>query len=120
MFLTPPFAFEIADERSNQLLVLKMQRQSWRSSSFEQRVANRQRHRSILQEAAGIVFENKRLELRRSHVGVDESAVSAAILSDLQEEQDAESQLLLSLVHKVFSWKVLFLIPLICHLLSLL
>lgn len=98
---------KFTDERSNQLLVLKMQRQSWRSSTLEERMANRQHHRSILQEAVGIVFENKRLELRGSQVTVDESVVSAAILSDLQEEQDAESQLLLSLVHKVLYWKVL-------------
>ena len=55
-----------------------------------------------MQEAVGIVFENRRVELRETcGAGVDETVVSTATLSDLQEQQDAESQLLLSLVDKV-------------------
>ena len=78
-----------------------MQQQKWRSGTSEERITNKERHRSILQEAVGIVFENKRSELREGHVAIDESVVMTAILGEVQEHQDAESQLLLSLVDKV-------------------
>ena len=92
----------LTDERSNQLLVLKTQRDGWRSYSSDKKIANKDHNRSVLQEAVGIVFENRRAEMRElKGMAVDELDVAVDMLCELQEKQDSESQLLLSLAEKV-------------------
>ena len=92
----------LTDERSNQLLVLKTQRDGWHSYSSDKKIANKDHNRSVLQEAVGIVFENRRAEMRElKGMAVDELDVAVDMLCELQEKQDSESQLLLSLAEKV-------------------
>jgi hypothetical protein len=90
------------DERTNQLLSLRMQRQEWKDRSSEDKFSSQDRHRAILQEAIGLVFENRRNEMKElTGNSVDDIKVAAAILSELQEYQDVESRLVTSLPNKV-------------------
>ena len=92
----------IPDERSNQLLVLRTQHQGWREQSSTERLVSKERHYSILQEAAGLVFEDRRSDLRQSRGSApDDMQVAADIMADLQHAQEIESQMLLGLHSKV-------------------
>ena len=95
-------SFSWTDERSNQLLVLKTQREGWRSRSSDEKITSKEQHRQLLQEAVALAFETRRAEMRElKGVSVDDLGVAAGILCELQEHQDAESQLLRGLVDKV-------------------
>ena len=99
-------SLKIADERSNQLLVLRTQQQAWREQSSSERLVSRGRHAAILQEAAGLVFEDRRADLRVSRgTSPDDVQVAADILADLQHTHEIESQMLLSLHSKVYELK---------------
>lgn len=90
-----------ADERSNQLLVLRTQHQGWREQSSTERLVSKERHYSILQEAAGLVFEDRRSDMRQSRGSApDDMQVAADIMADLQHAQEIESQMLLGLHSK--------------------
>ena len=90
------------DERSNQLLVLRTQHQGWREQSSTERLVSKERHYSILQEAAGLVFEDRRSDMRQSRGSApDDMEVAADIMADLQHAQEIESQMLLGLHSKV-------------------
>ena len=92
----------IPDERSNQLLVLRTQHQGWREQSSTERLVSKERHYSILQEAAGLVFEDRRSDMRQSRGSApDDMQVAADIMADLQHAQEIESQMLLGLHSKV-------------------
>ena len=92
----------IPDERSNQLLVLRTQHQGWREQSSTERLVSKERHYSILQEAAGLVFEDRRSDMRQSRGSApDDMEVAADIMADLQHTQEIESQMLLGLHSKV-------------------
>ncbi|PFX16028.1 hypothetical protein AWC38_SpisGene19720 [Stylophora pistillata] len=86
------------DERSNQLLVLRTQQQGWRKQSTTERLVSKERHYVILQEAAGLVIEDRRADLRVYRgTSPDDQEVAADIMADLQHHQEAESQMLLTL-----------------------
>lgn len=86
------------DERSNQLLVLRTQHQGWREQSSTERLVSKERHHAILQEAAGLVFEERRSDMRMFRgTSPDDIEVAADIMADLQHAQEIESQMLLGL-----------------------
>ena len=92
----------ISDERSNQLLVLRTQQQGWREQSSTERLVSKERHYAILQEAAGLVFEDRRADMRVSKgTSSTDMEVAADIMADLQHKQDIESQMVLGLHSKV-------------------
>lgn len=93
----------ISDERSNQLLVLRTQQQGWRNQSSTERLVSKERHYAILQEAAGLVVEDRRADMRVCRgTSPDDLEVAAEIMADLQHQQEVESQMLLSLHSKVY------------------
>ena len=92
----------ISDERSNQLLVLRTQQQGWRNQSSTERLVSKKRHYEVLQEAAGLVVEDRRADMRAIRgTSPDDLEVAADIMADLQHQQEVESQMLLSLHSKV-------------------
>lgn len=94
----------ISDERSNQLLVLRTQQQGWRNQSSTERLVSKERHYAILQEAAGLVVEDRRADLRVCRgTAPNDLEVAADIMADLQHQQEVESQMLLALHSKVNS-----------------
>lgn len=98
----PIIVVNISDERSNQLLVLRTQQQGWREQSSTERLVSKERHYAILQEAAGLVFEDRRADMRASKgTSPADMEVAADIMADLQHTQDIESQILLGLHSKV-------------------
>ncbi|XP_032219683.2 trichohyalin [Nematostella vectensis] len=89
------------DERDNQLLVLRTKRQAWKERSSQEKLESRDSHRALLQEAVALVCENRRAESRELGTGsVDDVQVAMAVLSELQEYQDVQSQFLSSLPNK--------------------
>lgn len=92
----------ISDERSNQLLVLRTQQQGWRNQSSTERLVSKERHYAVLQEAAGLVVEDRRADMRAIRgTSPDDLEVAADIMADLQHQQEVESHMLLSLHSKV-------------------
>lgn len=92
----------ISDERSNQLLVLRTQQQGWRNQSSTERLVSKERHYAVLQEAAGLVVEDRRADMRAIRgASPDDVEVAADIMADLQHQQEVESHMLLSLHIKV-------------------
>ena len=92
----------LEDERSNRLLVLRTQRQSWRERSSDERLVSKDHHYAILQEAAGLVFEDRRLDQRAARgTSLEDLQVAADIMADLQHHQDVESHMLSTLHSKV-------------------
>ena len=83
-------------------MVLRTQQQGWREQSSTERLVSKERHYAILQEAAGLVFEDRRADMRVSRgTTPDDLEVSADIMADLQHTQEIESQMLLALHSKV-------------------
>lgn len=79
-----------------------MQRQAWKERSTADKLSSRDHHRAILQEAVGLVFENRRHEMKElGGTTVDDIQIATAILSELQESQDIQSRLISSLPNKV-------------------
>lgn len=96
------FFVYISDERSNQLLVLRTQQQEWRNQSSTGRLVSKERHHAILLEAAGLVLEDRRADMRAIRgASPDDLEVAADIMADLQHQHEVESQMLLSLHSKV-------------------
>ena len=82
--------------------MLRTQQQGWREQSSTERLVSKERHYSILQEAAGLVFEDRRSDMRVSQgTAPDDMEVAADIMADLQHTQEVESQMLLGLHSKV-------------------
>ena len=82
--------------------MLRTQQQGWREQSSTERLVSKGRHYAVLQEAAGLVFEDRRADMRVSRGTIpDDVEVTADIMADLQHAQDVESQMLLALHSKV-------------------
>ena len=83
---------------------MRTQQQGWRKQSSTERLVSKERHYAILQEAAGLVIEDRRTDLRVCRgTSPDDQEVAADIMADLQHYQEVESQMLLTLHSKVRS-----------------
>ena len=84
--------------------MLRTQQQGWRDQSSTQRLVSKERHYAILQEAAGLVVEDRRADMRVCRgASPDDLEVATDIMADLQHQQEVESQMLLALHSKVNS-----------------
>lgn len=83
-------------------MVLRTQQQGWREQSSTERLVSKERHYAILQEAAGLAFEERRADMRMTRgTPPEDMEVFADIMAELQHTQEIESQMVLGLHSKV-------------------
>ena len=93
MFITIFTINVFIEERENQFVVLKTQRQGWRNRSSDDKLASKSFHLRLLQEAVSIVYVNQRLETKE--VGADKD-IAVSLLADLLHQQEIDSETLLA------------------------
>ena len=81
------------EERENQFVVLKTQRQGWRNRSSEDKLESKSFHLKLLQEAVSIVYVNERLEIKES--GADQG-IAVSLLAKLLHQQELDAETLLA------------------------
>ena len=97
------------EERENQFVVLKTQRQGWRNRSSEDKLASKAFHLKLLLEAVSTVFVNQRLEIQEP--GADKD-VAVSLLGKLLHQQELDAETLLAardqvaLISVFWSWSI--------------
>ena len=81
--------YYFAEERENQFLVIKTQRQSWRNRSSKEKLETKSFHLRLLQEAVSIVCVNKKLEMNDS--GADKT-IAITLLAKLLQQQESDAR----------------------------
>ena len=81
------------EERENQFVVLKTQRQGWRNRSSDDKLGSKSFHLRLLQEAVIIVYVNLRLETKE--VGADKD-IAVSLLANLLHRQEIDAETLLA------------------------
>ena len=100
MLTTTPnlFVYLFKEERENQFLVLKTQRQGWRNRSSEDKLASKAFHLKLLQEAVSTVYVNQRLEMKDTAADKD---VTVSLLGKLLHQQELDAETLLTATDQV-------------------
>jgi hypothetical protein len=81
------------EERENQFVVLKTQRQGWRNRSSDDKRESKSFHLKLLQEAASILYVNQRLETKETGAEKD---VAVSLLAKLLHQQEIDAETLLA------------------------
>ena len=87
------FVYLFKEERENQFVVLKTQRQGWRNRSSEDKLASKAFHLKLLLGAVSTVYVNQRLEMQEP--GTDED-IAVSLLGKLLHQQELDAETLLA------------------------